>query len=110
MPLPALETQHKTGKAPHICAEPCLFRFSFVRQDSKILSLRLSNGLPGLAERLHGSGIFRPLFLDGILQEHILHLYGVSGLASPNLSQVVPFIKGFLCCHSQPVTGFPTYS
>ena len=51
-----------------------------------------------------------PLLLQRLLQNHILHLYGVSGLVNPNLSQVVPVIKGFLCCNSQLVTGFPTYS
>ena len=46
-------------------------------------------------ERLHGLLVCLPLVLNGFLQEHILHLYGFSGLANANLSQAVPFIKAF---------------
>ena len=62
------------------------------------------------AEVLQGAGVLGAFFFDGLLQQHVLHLYGVSGLASPNLSQAVPFIKVFLPLRSQTVTGFPTCS
>ena len=61
-------------------------------------------------ERLHGLLVCLPLVLNGFLQEHILHLYGVSGLANANLSQAVPFIKAFSLPASHPFPRLTTYS
>ena len=61
-------------------------------------------------ERLHGLLVGLPLVLNGFLQEHILHLYGVSGLASANLPQTVPFIKAFSLSASHPSPRLTTYS
>ena len=58
----------------------------------------------------HGAGVGLPLLLDGFLQKHILHLYGVSGLANANLSQTVPFIKAFSLPASHPSPRLTTYS
>ncbi len=55
-------------------------------------------------------GILRPALLNGFFQQHILHLYGVSGLAYVKLSQTVPFIKAFSLPASHPSPRLTTYS
>ena len=63
-----------------------------------------------LAEGPDGPGVLRPALLDGFLKNHILYLYGVSGLANANLSQAVPFIKVFSLSASHPSPRLTTYS
>ena len=70
-------------------------------------ALRISSSL---AELLQGLRVPFSLLLDGLLQQHILHLYGVSGLANANLSQAVPFIKVFSLSASHPSPRLTTCS
>ena len=62
-----------------------------------------------------GSAVYRPggllpALLDGLLQDQLLHLYGVSGLANTNPSQTVPFIKVFSLPASHQSPRLTTYS
>lgn len=70
-------------------------------------ALRISSSL---AELLQGLRVPFSLLLDGLLQQHILHLYGVSGLANASPSQTVPFIKAFCLPASHPSPRLTTYS
>ena len=75
------------------------------------LRLQLAHGFGQMAaEGLHGLGVGLALLLNGLLEQHILHLYGVSGLANANLSQTVPFIKAFSLPASHPSPRLTTYS
>lgn len=60
------------------------------------------------AECLHGPGIRLPLLLNGLFQDHILHLYGATLLGSANISHLVPFVNAFPPSFSQAVPAFHT--
>ena len=72
--------------------------------------LYLLRGLAQIPESLYSSSVLGSPVLNGLLQKHILHLYGVSGLANANLSQAVPFIKAFSLPASHPFPRLTTYS
>ena len=75
------------------------------------LRLQLAHGLGQMAaEGLHGLGVGLALLFNGLLEQHILHLYGASCLASANPSQTVPFIKAFSPLASHPIPKSTTYS
>lgn len=87
--------------------------FSSHRRSGKIAvkpPLNLLGRFTGRTENPCGSSVFRSPVLDSFLQKHILHLYGVSGLANANLSQTVPFIKAFSLPASHPSPRLTTYS
>ena len=69
-------------------------------------SCRRTAGFGASSVSSHLSGLC-PLLLQRLIQDHILHLYGVRLLSRHILSQTVPFIKERSNFISQVVPSFP---
>ena len=72
--------------------------------------LNLCRCLTRIPESPYGSSVFGSLLFDGLLQNHVLHLYGATLLGSANISQIVPFVNDSASLFSRLVPSLHSQS